>query len=459
MIGKLFLPLLASHAALAAAQPASTPQECAPVPAEQLSIAGEISDAVRTDDRERIVALTNRLYGAGDAARSARETALIALLRWSSESAGLVALGSCLEKDRGAFRYKNDLTQVVDELRLQLLDGQPPRVRVVKAVASVGERSRESNLNPAQELDNYLAALARNGLFTGVVMVSRNGQMVYSRATGFAHRETRQPITLHTLFNVASTNKIFTAVAILQLVEAGKLSLSSTLKELLPTEVEGTAAESIQVEHLLSHTSGLVNGYKTLGFAPGSSFSYSNMGYRVLGEIIEAVSHLKYEDYVRLHITGPAGMSHTDIYQASAPVAELAMGYMPSLSGVELRWVANPLLQTWPGNSIGGYWSNGPDLLRFAEALKRGKLLKPATVELMRRTKPELGAMEYGFGVIRWRGPGIWGHGGDLPGTNVDLEMHCDDGVVVVALSNHDGANPPVLAKARELFFKGTCDI
>ena len=198
---------------------------------------------------------------------------------------------------------------------------------------------------------------------------------------------------------------------------------------------------------------------KTLSFPPGTSFSYSNMGYGVLGKVIEAVSHLKYEDYVRLHITGPTGMGRTDIYEASQAVSELTTGYAPKLVNGSIEWIPNPLLQTWPGNSIGGFWSSAPDLFKFAESLLQGRVLSRPVSDRCAPRSPSWARRNMALEMIRWRGRGISGHAGDLPGTSTELEMHCDDGVVLIVLSNRRNSTSPVIAKARQLFFTGTCDV
>ena len=348
---------------------------------------------------------------------------------------------------------------MTDELRQTWSDGHLDKVRVVPAATPLPPLPKLPDRTAIQQLNGYVQQLTDNHLFSGVVMVGRAGKPIYAHAFGLADRATGLPNQTSSLFNLASLNKIITATAVLQLVEAGKLSLDTRLQDVIPDEVKGTPAANIQIQNLLSHTSGLMDSYDKLAFPPGSSFAYSNMGYGVLGKVIEAVSHLKYEDYVRLHITGPTGMSFLDIYEAIAPVEELTTGYAPSVAKGSLQWVANPLLQTWPGNSIGAFWSTAGDLLKFAEALRKGRLLHQSTVRLMRAAKPELGAPDYGFGVIRWRGPGIWGHAGDLPGTSADLEMHCNDDLVLIALSNRDASTAPVMAKARQLFFHGSCNI
>jgi hypothetical protein len=96
-------------------------------------------------------------------------------------------------------------------------------------------------------------------------------------------------------------------------------------------------------------------------------------------------------------------------------------------------------------------YSTALDLLKFANGLRDGRLLKPSTVELMKAPKPELGAPDYGFGVVRWQAPGVWGHSGRLPGAEVDLEFY-DNEYLAIVMSNYDSVNNPLLRLIRVLF-------
>ena len=110
----------------------------------------------------------------------------------------------------------------------------------------------------------------------------------------------------------------------------------------------------------------------------------------------------------------------------------------------------NRFLHIYPGGSMGAYWSTAPDLLRFYRALLGGRLLRPATLALMRAPRPELGSPSYGFGVMLDRAPGAWGHAGDLPGADADFEVHGD--TLFIVLANYDSVNGPVLQMIRALF-------
>jgi CubicO group peptidase (beta-lactamase class C family) len=265
------------------------------------------------------------------------------------------------------------------------------------------------------------------------------------------------PVTLDTPFNVASLSKIMTATAVLQLVEAGRLSLDTEVASILPDASTDPRFAQVRVKHLLSHTSGIDGDPNALAFAPGTGFRYSNRGFRMLGEIVAARTGMRFEDYLRLKVLAPAGMASTARYELKERSPLLTPGYTLERLDTDRApapvpsWHVNPYLHTIAGGAMGGLYSTGPDLARFAAALLAGKLVSPQTLELMRTPKPELGAAGYGFGVMRERTPGVWGHGGDLPGADAALEFYAD-GTVVVVLANMDNVSAPILQLTRALF-------
>jgi CubicO group peptidase (beta-lactamase class C family) len=188
---------------------------------------------------------------------------------------------------------------------------------------------------------------------------------------------------------------------------------------------------------------------------PGSGFSYSNYGYLVLGRIIEAKTKMRYEDYLQLRLFGPLGMADTARYDLKELSPYVPWGYyypIPAPSD-RLERIPNKYLHIYTGGPMGGMYSTAPDLLRFANALRVGRLVSHETLAGMIAPKPELGAPEYGFGVMRWRAPGVWGHSGRLPGADADLEIYDRDYLGIV-LANYDNVNDPVLQMVRALFHR-----
>src|ERR1044071_3562961 len=162
--------------------------------------------------------------------------------------------------------------------------------------------------DPAKDLQSYFDSLATENKLSGVVLVAKDGITVASKAAGIANQATKAPIDPNTKFNLGSMNKMFTAVAVAQLAQAGKLSFEDTVGKHLPDYPNREVAEKVTIHHLLTHTSGLGSywnakfdarrsGIKTVAdylslFAdepgavdPGQRFKYSNSGFVVLGAL------------------------------------------------------------------------------------------------------------------------------------------------------------------------------
>src|SRR5438045_4282280 len=207
-------------------------------------------------------------------------------------------------------------------------------VNCIVAAASSAELAPQ----PAKELDGYLNTLVAENKLSGVVLVAKDGVAVASKAAGIANKTTKAPIDLNTKFNLRSMNKMFTAVAIAQLAQAGKLSFTDTVGKHLPDCPNKEVADRVTIHHLLTHTSGMgsywgekfarereklltVAAYlplfasDPLSFPPGEKFQYSNAGYMVLGAIVEKASGQNYYTYVQEHIYSPAGMTNTGFYE------------------------------------------------------------------------------------------------------------------------------------------------
>jgi CubicO group peptidase (beta-lactamase class C family) len=283
-----------------------------------------------------------------------------------------------------------------------------------------------------------------------------------------------------TKFNLGSMNKMFTSVAIAQLVEAGKLSYQDTLAKVLPEYPNKQVAETVTIHQLLTHTAGLGDFFDNpefrphreryrnprdyfplfannpLRFAPGSRFGYSNAGFIVLGAVVEKVSGESYFDYVRAHILRPAGMLNTDSYELTEVVPNLAVGYgrfEDDPMGIDPRR-SNIAFLPWRGSPAGGGYSTAPDLLRFAEALRTNKLVNAQLTELITSPKtPMTGAPRpakyaYGFAIEEVSGKEIRGHsgGGSNSGINSSMEIFWDGSYTVIVLGNYDAPAAEELA-------------
>jgi D-alanyl-D-alanine carboxypeptidase len=301
--------------------------------------------------------------------------------------------------------------------------------------------------------------------FSGAALVAKDGRILFSSAYGLADRERGIANTLETRFRIGSMNKMFTAVATLQLVEAGKLALDDTVGKHLRDYPNKDIASRVTVRHLLTHTGGTgdifgpeydrnrmqlrehsdyvkLYGSRPLRIdPPGALFEYSNYGFVLLGAIAEAVSGESYYDYVRENIFRPAGMTSTDSLPESEDVPNRSVGYTRPSFGAR-SWQPNTDWLPWRGTAAGGGYSTVGDIARFADALTSNELLSPDSTKLLITGKVYLGpALSYAFGFFDGRderGNGWVGHGGGAPGMNGDLKIYPESGYVIAVLANVD---------------------
>ena len=334
-----------------------------------------------------------------------------------------------------------------------------------------------SEAEAVRALRAYMARLAQAEYFSGVVLLAREDSVLFHAAYGDASREYGAANRPSTRFNLASMNKMFTAVAVLQLVEGGRLSVADSVVAYLPGILPPDAGRRVRIEHLLSHTGGVGPNYQrrwgaadptridgveawlsfaeddTLAFEPGTRYAYSNAGYAILGAIVEQVSGQDYYDYLREHVLEPAGMDRTGFFRADAVVPDRATGYRKTftLDGTTFQntttW--NPIR----GGPAGGGYSTAADLLGFVRALRGGTLLQPETVARLFSAKTDLGADAYGFGFnVEYEPEHIVGHGGATYGASTNLDVFLDSGYTAVVLSNFGGVvATPVVRKVRQL--------
>jgi len=314
--------------------------------------------------------------------------------------------------------------------------------------------------------------LAGEGEFAGAVLVAKEGPVLFSHAYGLADRKRGTPNTLRTRFRIGSMNKMFTAVAILQLVEAGKLELTAHLGKYLTDYLNRDVATKVTIHQLLTHTGGTgdifgpdfdlhrtglrtladylqLYGKRGLEFQPGSRWSYSNYGFILLGRVIERVTGQSYYDYVQQHIYKPAGMTRSGSLPEDQAVPGRSIGYTKPPGTT--AWVPNTDTLPYRGTSAGGGYSTVEDLTRFADALLSHKLLSPDSTELLvtGKVKARPGARyAYGFEDARDADGNGWvGHGGGAPGMNGDLRIYPKSGYVIAVLANID---PPAAQRISE---------
>jgi len=330
-------------------------------------------------------------------------------------------------------------------------------------------------------IDNYIDQMVTDDLFSGAVLVAKNGLPLYTRVEGEACKRYGVPNRLDTKFNLGSMNKMFTGVAIMQLVEGGQLSLDDKVGKYLPDIPRPEIAQKVTIHHLLTHTSGMQDYWDelftaewwkiktvdqmaelifddSLLFEPGDDFHYSNSGPIVLGMIIEKITGQSYFDYVRENIYNPAGMKNSGCYEVDRPVPNLAIGYTyVDYDGTvhpDEGWRNNLFLHAVKGGPAGGGYSTVEDLLAFDIALRNNKLISEESFDLMTTGKVdrfENTAYAYLFQDMEFGGQRIVGHGGGAPGINSVLDIYLDSGYTVAVMANYDRAAGKVARKLREL--------
>ncbi|MHB1936783.1 MAG: serine hydrolase domain-containing protein [Acidobacteriaceae bacterium] len=310
-------------------------------------------------------------------------------------------------------------------------------------------------------LRKRLDTLVRKDQFSGVVLLAKDKQPIFENAYGFANREARIPNTLRTRFRIGSMNKMFTAVATLQLVQAGKLVLDSPIGTYLPDYPNREAAAKVTIRELLNHTGGTgdffgpdfdkhrlelrthedyvkLYGNRPLRFEPGSKWEYSNYGFVVLGAIIDKVSGETYYDYVRDHVYRLAGMNATGSEPENQSISNLSTGYTRADSEA---LHPNADFLPYRGTSAGGGYSTAGDLLRFAEAIRQHKLLDEHYTRLLTTgtvSTPNGAKYAFGFEESVSNGTTCVGHAGGSPGMNGEMEICSASGYEVIALTNID---------------------
>ena len=328
------------------------------------------------------------------------------------------------------------------------------------------ERMSQSGLLAA--LREKLEKDSATDKFAGSVMVAKDGKTIFSGAYGMADREKKTPNTLDTKFRIGSMNKMITATSILQLVQAGKISLTDPLGKYITDYPNKDFASKVTIQQLLTHTGGTgdifgpefdahrkelrtlqdyVNlyGKRSLEFEPGSRWEYSNYGFLLLGVVVERVSGKSYYDYVSANVYGPVDMTGSGSLTEDESVPNRSIGYT-RFGGNGLR----PNTDTLPyrGTSAGGGYSTVGDLLRFANALTSHKLLNAQNTELLTSGKVDTPrGVKYAFGFMDDNTDAAlrhFGHGGGAPGMNGELQIYPQSGYVIAVLSNLD---PPAASR------------
>lgn len=297
------------------------------------------------------------------------------------------------------------------------------------------------------------------------VLVIKNGQKLYGGVFGVADLDAGTPVSSATNFRLASVTKQFTATAILQLIDRGQLTLDTTLSTLFP-DMPSYAAE-ITIEHLLRHTSGLLD-YESLvpdsatvqvhdrdvltllsaqdstRFAAGTDYSYSNSGYAMLALIVENLSGQTFANYLHHNIFQPLNMNQSVAHvEGVSTVQQRAMGYV--VDGDQVTPRDQSLYSAVLGD--GGIYSSVDDLFKWDQALVNNPLVSPELMALALTP----GLENYGFGwrINEFNGHLQHSHTGSTSGFRNIIQRYPNDSLTVIILTNR--ADPDVTEMANQL--------
>ncbi len=304
------------------------------------------------------------------------------------------------------------------------------------------------------------------------VGVYQDGALLVIKTYGLRDVAKNLPVDAATRFEIGSVTKQFTAAAILQLQEQGKLSIDDPLAKYLPSFPH---ANEITLRQLLNQISGLPNytslpdittamatipdatdkivayANKPLNFTPGTKWEYSNTNYWVLGKVVSRVSGMSYEDYVREHVFKPAGMTHSGFVSDESSFDDFAIPYWQGPKNDGPTQPAPTMLESWPGGA-GGIVSTVGDLAAWDIALATGKVISQDSFVLMsspgRLANGKLTDYGMGLEVGSHEDHARIGHGGGTPGSLTMNATYPNDRLDIIVLENNLRGQPGAIESA-----------
>lgn len=328
-----------------------------------------------------------------------------------------------------------------------------------------------------QTLNKSLAKVQKELNYSGTVMVSDQQGVLAEQKAGYANRAEQIKNEMNTRFGIASGCKIFTAVAICQLVQAGKLSFETRLKDCLDIEASQFSAD-ITIHQLLTHSSGVPDYFdeevmddfeelwektpmyllrrlrdflplfqhEEMKFQPGERFHYNNAGYILLGLVIESVSGQEFQAYVEQHIFAEAGMQDSGYFSFDALPGRTALGYIDGSYGL---WRTNQYALPVRGGSDGGAFVTAGDMNRFWEALINNQLLSGSmTGKMLNPYAQDEEGSHYGYGVWMKKKDDtilVYHVMGYDPGVNFRSAYYPTFGITMTACSNGEEGTEEIM--------------
>lgn len=319
-----------------------------------------------------------------------------------------------------------------------------------------------------KKVDEYIRVEMEQQKIPGISLaVIRNGEIIYAKGYGLANVEHQVPVKPGTVFQSGSVGKAFTVMAVMMLVEEGRIALEDTITKYF---TDGPPEwKQMTIRHVLEHTSGLMTGYpkdfdyrkdyteddlyalfKTtqVEFKPGEKRGYSNIGFEMLGFLIRKVTGKFYGDFLKEKIFDPLGMSATRIISEADIVPNRAAGYR--LEKGELKnqdWVA-PMINT---TAAGSLYTNTVDIAKWEAAINSGKLLKPSGYAAMWKhlVTNDKQVLPFGFS---WQVEDIFGkniveHSGGWQGFTANFSRYPEQKTAFIIFTNLRGVNPVRLCR------------
>ncbi len=312
---------------------------------------------------------------------------------------------------------------------------------------------KESLKSTLEYLPGFLQFQQEYQPFVGAQVAIRiDGELVFNHAVGFADLDNQEPLTTSHLFRIASHSKTFTAVACMQLVESGKLRLDDRAGDIV-TDLAGSPVEGVTVRELLGHGSGFIRDGEDATFwglekpfpdrdrlietirteakilEPMEHFKYSNIGFSLLGLMVESASGQSYRDYVQAHIVDALGLADTGPDLDFGRIDEYARGYTSKIHGHHRREIEH--IDTFAESAATGFYATAADLTAFFQAHLDGddRILSDASKRQMRQVQWAVDPdASYGLGYIITKigDRTYYGHSGGYPGhitiSKLDLE-------------------------------------
>jgi CubicO group peptidase (beta-lactamase class C family) len=301
-----------------------------------------------------------------------------------------------------------------------------------------------------ERIDAIMTAYHKSGKFDGAILVAKEGSVVYKNGFGQADIKSATPNQANTVFYIASVTKPFTAVLIMQLVEAGNVKLDNTLTDFFPT-LKNEAVKKVTLQQLLSHTSGIpdfvsastsLKDQDNAWFADqlnqivldenaGQKFKYANSTYIILAHIIERVTGKSYAENLSKNIFNKCDMTQSGNLSMDQVLRNSAKGYVMNDGGLSDAPSMNPAVF----KGAGSIYSTVEDLFKFDQALYTDALLSSTYKDAMFSSQGPYG---YGWFIRQFPGIGkVVFHEGDLPGYTTMIFRPVDKKYFIALLSNN----------------------